>query len=778
MEIDLNEFLKRVSPAGTPIVLWAFQWSPEGDIFQYTDSGPVLMVHRNMVNIIQTEMAKKDRPGKSEDAPGQQNKPGKPGKPDKTKPVPAKTDPVKIEPVPEPPKVEPPVVTPPAPVEPVPAPEPEPLPVPVEPVRPPAPVEPPKVEPVPEPVDAPEPEPVRPAPEPIEVINTPRPKPTGKRIIGNIFPYLIKHSNDRGTAKFDFLADGIVNQNGLFYDYAAKPTPGVTQLFMQVPKLLNAKILKVNLGDAKGVSVNPVKINALLADGKLTRVDNYVPEFYGKSTDIMNSYAIPDRYSNVDLFEVLVPIKADGNQDSVFPSEWEIIAEHDEFYEQEPAIGLYKWEKTNGVVCYPWNFCNVSGRGLNDEMLAVADTFDEYRMYLERNDCYTAEGVFRTQPMAKGNWHLDAFVDWCFARGKVLILCLRGSERDPKFTQFVRDIATKYKGKVRIQLTNEINGHWRHDFMKPFECAEWHAKHYNLIKSIDPDMEVYSCGFALTQPNYLESMGLWSRLYNGGRRLFDVFCYHDYCKERAEEQRVSKGMGQAPEKTNYYKNGIRLNRTLHRLWPGVKFGKTETGYSHAVANPEQAVKAIGTRTRKQVMGDFIIRTKLEDMRMGSYVLALYQMYDDKGYITAVNALIAQGRTREQAEAEAKVNWDQANGVCNRNIDNKHKRDVASDYLYQMAQYLRGYEMTKPTDRTKPVWVDVLEREGAPKFYTAVIPDYIDAKIPNFKLNLPGVTSVTIIRPAKGDKAFEETRVINGELEFEVNESPAFVRVNK
>ena len=635
---------------------------------------------------------------------------------------------------------------------------------------------------------------VQPKPTPPVVDTTPTTIPeTGERVTDNIYPFLIKFQNDVSDQNFAGWNDGVLYTGAFSSGYNNKPRPPFTESYFIADERLNAKFKKFVLADPYGSSDAPVRFDGILKDGKGTRVPDIIPPFYGKEGQVTREFNVDPKYANGELegFIVITPVQANRSWANII-GELTPIAEFTKFVEPEVPQHSPEWQHMNGVVGYAYNFDGKNGV-MRADKAAVLEAFDGIRMYVGMPDSLH-NGKFTIDPIKNGWWDIDNQAKILTEQGKWLVLCLRDGAGDPLFLQFLYNISVRYgKNKnvdpktlniytdkiantptneikiglgynVIIQIENEKDGNWRPDFMSPFEMADFLVSGYKIIKDVNPDMPVFSNGFAKTNTGFLEGMLYRARIKHKNARMFDVYCYHDYIKSDGTEQRLSKGMAIPVDMGKYYDHGKEVQKTLFRAYPinTPLTAITESGESISSVNPEQAVIPLGNRTRFEVQADCDERRMLESMRTGHAWCFNYQAYDDSAFIRNGNG-----------------NWDQSNGIADRN-DGKdtHKRRPATDRRFQMRKYLHGYKMTVKADRTQEVWVDKLQKAGKPDFYTVLTPTYEDKKV-DYTLNLPGVTNATIIRPQSGaDNTKEEAVTIKGSLKLVATESVTYVRVDK
>lgn len=496
MEIDVNYFLSLIKPAGTPVQLWNFQWSPEGDIFRYTDSGPVLMVHRDIVNILQTEMERKDKPGKSDNAPGQQNKPGNPGKgkdkdktgttkPETTEPVPAKTEPTRpVEQVPAP---EPEPITP--------APTPEPITPPVKPKEPkPAPVIPPVINEQPAPVipveepkkpkpadglpelelpptttpDAPlpipeqiKPEPVtetKPLPEPLEM---PKPKPApnlpaGARIKGDI-THLVKFFHaDVGPQAFDEFNDGNLTDNNEATNYDQKLKLQDNNLIMLLEPRANGVLDYIQISHGKHANAN-IKYHAYLKNGDY--VENIFGDYLAKPNATVRKDLRPE-HRNI-LAVVQQTVNVIGTRAESLPAEIDFFGEADNYVPK--PFPKTKIPITNhiGDVIYDWNILAGSGRG-RDEIKSqmLKNTAKIVRWYAPTNN-KRKDGKWGFNPSVGGGWWMEDEAAKYFHDNNIdFVYCLKDEEAATYYPDGIRQVVIRYGNNKNVdpKLINIFTG--------------------------------------------------------------------------------------------------------------------------------------------------------------------------------------------------------------------------------------------------------------------------------------------------------------------------------
>jgi hypothetical protein len=128
----------------------------------------------------------------------------------------------------------------------------------------------------------------------------------------------------------------------------------------------------------------------------------------------------------------------------------------------------------------------------------------------------------------------DAWVDWCVSMGMDVLYCIwigfwedgryknvEDWKADPRIhTDHVRNLATRYKGKVKYwEIINEPNAHG----IKPEDYVELLKQAHAIFKEIDPEAKIVGpCGTS----NYHQ----WTEevLAAGGGPYFDIMSFHNY----------------------------------------------------------------------------------------------------------------------------------------------------------------------------------------------------------------------------------------------------------
>jgi len=442
MEIPNLEFwLEQIKPANEATALWDLFLSPEGDVMQIMEGGPTLVVHRNIVNYIKTEMAKKNNPGNGKgkgNAPGQnkpaketavtagKTKPGKdtaPGqlkpKPDKeetTAPTPEVTRPTNPTPPAEQPAPEP--ETPPQAEVPVPVEEPNPAPV--EPVEQPKPVEEEKApEPTPAPiVTKPEEEvpeviqPEKPMPEPVvdvPVVETkpnpkPSPQPTGRRHYDEEIPmHLYMHMfHQKGNSQhqygelFDANMDGQLKAcpsgSGIQNPYPDKAS------YWPIPEEANVVFKRMEYYDGEGggsgytVFVQPDGSHFKPVSDKPGR-----PDYDGKEYKQWWKFAIPEGKGKSDL------LIHNGN----FPRKMKFFGDFNEY--QKPDFLPVDRQNTSDLNGYDffgnWDITDKKGTRIPEHVNRILGT-KNLRDYQDWSQVNPEPGVYKFNPTQEF-WRLD-----------------------------------------------------------------------------------------------------------------------------------------------------------------------------------------------------------------------------------------------------------------------------------------------------------------------------------------------------------------------------------
>ena len=613
-------------------------------------------------------------------------------------------------------------------------------------------------------------------------------------------------TNDAGKQDFAQFFDKEAYTAAWHTDYNAKVFTNPNKSYFTFPPELEARVEYVELEDGNGSISEGVEFDAILRD-TYVEVSDVIPRWYGKGWKKRDKFQVNPAHAKMRAFVMSMPTK-DQQPKGPAPARIRFFGWHRPYTPQPYPRPLTPVENVMGAVCYPWNLGG--SKGLKEDKSEVINALHLYRLYLDdKNIRNEAAGLYQFEPCLNGGWRLDTYLAYMHKMGKDVMLCPKELVGGVQYPETCRQLAIRYGAnkqvpaklaKVyqertnnyqgdfsrnhvkiglgyvkKIQLGNEENRWWKgradikaqenlQGFLTPFEYAAQCAKCYAAIKEVDPDMEVVLGGLATTSPGYMLAMLFWCEVYNGGEKCFDAVAYHDYCNTKGGQRQGDTG-GLPPEMANYRKNGKTILQALYefngaQLIPAYI---TETGYSIATVNKEQAVQAIGPWNRFEVQAIYNVRTGLESLRAGHAGMTTYQMYDDSAFVNA--------------PPDAWLNWDVSNGIADRNNpEDVHKRRPATDYTLQMLKLLKGYVLTVPAAPGDKVYIDKFEKARSPDFYSILVPLNTDVRI-RHTLPLPGVSSITVYRLAAGQEAAqEETFPINGSYTLEATIAPVFVKI--
>jgi len=822
--MDFEYWINSIKPVNSPVELWDLIWSPQGDVMQVMENGPVLVVHRNIVNYIKSEMAKKNNQekGNSENAPGKNkdenekpinsNKPVKENKP-KAEPVPQKeTNPA----LPLPVEQKPPVVTPvpettPAPV---PKPTPEPVEVPVtepevvpptpEPVKPkPLPVEPvPQKEPTPVPVET------KPLPEPLEM---PAPKPApnlpaGARIKGDITHLVQWFHADVGPQLFEELNDGITDDNNEATTYSNKLKLQDNNLIGLLEPRANGVLDYLLISHGKNANKN-IKYHAYLKNGDF--VENIFGDYVAKPNATVRLNIKPEHRNILAIVQHTANTINTRGED--LPAEIDFWGEADNYVPKAYPKAKIPFTNHIGVVMYDWNGISGSGRGLSEEKAQVLKDTTRFNRWYAPTGNKLKDGKWGFNPSVGGGWWMQDELAKYFHDNKIdFVYCLKDEEAATYYPDGIRQVVIRYGNNKNvnpklvniytgdfpgneikiglgylkyIQFGNERQRWWKgradvknqtnlNGFVDAFEHCAQDILCYNAVKEIDPTVKVVMSGMALKNPGYIQAMAFYAKyinktpIYGGNKVPWDIYAVHLYNNEKGG-QREGAVRGLPPEKASYRKNIERLNQMefeIHEDDNRVPMGMvTEHGYSHSTGNPEQTAYAIGKYDRFEVAGMWNVRENLSAARAQLFASMTYQQRDDTLFKQRPNA--------------PDLGWDLSNGQINEFVTPNKMRPTA-EYNMQLLTFMDGYCMTDPGNEQDEVVIDRFEANGKPDIY-AVTKTSIDGSEKEITFKVEGAKSYTIYELVTGSakplitelSAFLGSKIKSGE-------KPMFIQVNK
>jgi hypothetical protein len=406
-------------------------------------------------------------------------------------------------------------------------------------------------------------------------------------------------------------------------------------------------------------------------------------------------------------------------------------------------------ENMAGAVSYVYDFLLPSAGPVNTLKMAVADSCELFRLYLDTGMCWNADiGKVSLSPTASGFWQLDDLLTALKAMGKKVILCLKGDEGSLHYKTVMKQLMLRYGPNANVpdsefidlwqgpgydnhyavnvikkglnlvyafQHGNEPFRWWKsranvlaqtnlEGYITPEEYYFYCLKPcFDIAQAISPDIEVMVAGTPSNNPGIIQGIIHACRLHNGGKLCFHSVGYHDYINANGGQNLGGAPVGVPPEQNNVaYNHVMRFGQTLQDASPDFYIKKyiTETGYSIANAagsNPEQRAVPTATLDTFRVAANLALRMDSECASAGLDGLAKYQLYDDQAYIY---------------NSSRWVPWDVSNGIAQAHRDGSVGLRPASDAQQQRTALLRGCRIVS-TDRSNPLMrVHRLEKAGS------------------------------------------------------------------
>jgi hypothetical protein len=453
-----------------------------------------------------------------------------------------------------------------------------------------------------------------------------------------------------------------------------------------------------------------------------------------------------------------------------------------------------------GANIYPWNLQKDSGGGLDSAKLAIAQTVQIYRNYIDYDISVRGNGSYAFQPADKGGWKLDSTFAWQKRNGKINMLCFKNNEPTPQYANLLTQASIRYGNNTSvspslvkvwtgpgypenqariglglvqyIQLGNEPNRWWmgkvglgniwtaeghttRYDsvargqlpmsaitspqgMMTPWELAFTSKIIADSIHKYNPDMKVVLAGLATSSAGYIRGVLQWCDVFNKGEVFFDGVSYHDYNNTAGMQNQSGVNVGVSPENTQYLAHIQGFRQALKDLAPtkNISLWITETGYS--IQNPVNGNQNNVAKTITDGNGK-VIRDRYQtqgDWSLRSSLVGL------RGGLDGTMFYQLYDDTNFKFNPLGYLNWDLSCGIALEDSANNRTLRPTTAFFAQVNSFARDYVFNATlTDQATGVIVDKLTRPGAKPIYIVTKPTE-NASTVRYALRLPGVTSVT------------------------------------
>jgi hypothetical protein len=275
-------------------------------------------------------------------------------------------------------------------------------------------------------------------------------------------------------------------------------------------------------------------------------------------------------------------------------------------------------------------------------------------------------------------------------------------------------------------------------------------------KQADPNIKIVIGGIALVRTDYIQGMIDWCRQYRGYKPngevdlCFDIINYHHYANDAGSAQYGYSTRGQAPELSNLAEGIDRFIKFSNDKCYGKEVWISETGYDVSQGSIQKAI-AIGSKTGRDVQGDWILRSSLLFSKKG-IDRVMYYMFKDVCECDGVFA---------------------SSGFVEKNSLLSARRPVA-DYFKQANNLIGNY--TYHSTLNNDPMVDRYQL-GDTTIYVAWIPDE-KGRTGTYQLTLPaGHSSVKLSTLVAGsDSMTTSTQPAPGGLyTIQVSETPVFIQ---
>ncbi|GAB2552833.1 hypothetical protein [Spirosoma aerophilum] len=479
-----------------------------------------------------------------------------------------------------------------------------------------------------------------------------------------------------------------------------------------------------------------------------------------------------------------------------------------------------------GAVTYQWNFQFDSGRGLDNNKLAVADAAQIYRNYIDFSLVSRTDGTYAFQPAATGGWKIDSVFAWQKRTGKINILCAKNNEPLPRYADLYAQLALRYGPNASFssklskvyrgpsypandprvglnlvhyyQLGNEPNRWWsgkvglgtiwtaeghttRYDsvargqlpesaitspggMMTPWEIAFTSKIVADSIRKYDPNAHIILAGLATSHPGYIRAILQWCDLYNNGVCFFDGVSYHDYNNSAGMQNQSGVNVGVSPENTAYQARIIKFKQALKDLVPQKEISVwiTETGYS--IQNPV-------TGNQNNVAKTLPNRDRFQTQGDWSLRTALASL---RCGLNGTMFYQLYDDSNFKYNPNAYLNWDLSCGIANESLTERGLRPT-TEFFAQVNSFARDYVFSSTTtDANTGVIIDKLIKTGAKPIYVVTKPSE-DGSTAAVTLSLSGVTSVRRYDLKTGQRTpvTSTLTVPGGKLKVTATETPTF-----
>ncbi|WP_158826411.1 T9SS type A sorting domain-containing protein [Mucilaginibacter lacusdianchii] len=479
-----------------------------------------------------------------------------------------------------------------------------------------------------------------------------------------------------------------------------------------------------------------------------------------------------------------------------------------------------------GVNAFEWDFEDplTDPMKVDETRMKAMKTFTQVRHYMDWQKLESNQGSYTYSPVHSGGWSYDAIYQRCKAEGIEVLADLktlpdwmlatypenmRDAENVPvkygkDFTDpvsYVEQARVAYQYVARygsntgvdssmlsvnatprwtadpintvkrgmglikyIECDNERDKWWkgRKAYQTAYEYAAnlsaFYDGHKNTmgpgvgVKNADPNMQVVMAGLAAANTDYVRAMVDWCIQHRGYKPdgsvnlCWDVINYHLYSNDAHSTQNGYSTRGVAPEVSEAGQIAQKFIEAAHQYAGDMPVWITELGYDVNQGSIYKAIP-IGDKTPLQTQADWILRSSLLYARKGIDRIFFYQAYDE-------NLL-----SPVQFGSSGLINKDKT-------------RKPAADYLYQ-TQRLLGKYVYKKTLNENPI-VDRYEYNGR-SAYALVVPDE-KGRTAQYTLDLGTADSASIYNPKIGSNEMDvrKVKLINGQLELNVTETPQFV----
>lgn len=318
-------------------------------------------------------------------------------------------------------------------------------------------------------------------------------------------------------------------------------------------------------------------------------------------------------------------------------------------------------------------------------------------------------------------------------------------------------------------LWNENDKYWKGDSaylwgraMAAAYSAAWDGDHGRLgpgVKDADSTMQLVFAAFAVATVDQLRGAIDWvieHRGYKADGTLdvpWKVIDYHNYSTDNPD-QYGNNHTGVAPEMGDAMQKAQAFIYASNRYLSGMPLWISEHGYDTSQTSPFKA-PAIGTLSKLQVQGAWLLRSSLEYAATGLQAAVVFQLFDDSQNPAAFST---------QFETSGVLNQDSLFG-----------RRPAADYYKQALDVMGEYRFTQRIS-TYPR-VDKYTLSGQHDMYAVWVPDSLDVHT-TYSLSVPVGSTLTIRQLKDGQDAPQVTTATTTSATYQlsVTEIPMIVEV--